>query len=251
MNCTGLPVLAAMLVTLNVGLNQASAQVVLGQIDDFQDGTVFNWNNGPGAADPVNIATGGPAGAGDRFMQISTTGSSGGAGSHMVVYNRFQWLGNYISEGIGVIEVDLKNPGPQTLPMRLGFRGGVGNGSPGYISTSALILPADNAWHHEVFPIDSAHLSNLGGADVYSNFFKNGIVEFRFLDLTTLTGLPGDLDGSTTFPNPMTLGIDNIHAIAVPEPGSLALLAVGGGVFGIIRRWRRTDRQNGLHNLGC
>jgi hypothetical protein len=242
MNTGLLRLLPFLAVVFQFGSGRLSAQVVLGQVDDFQDGTVQNWDQGPFAGGPMNIATGGPAGAGDRFMQIFTNGGSGGANSHMVVYNRAQWLGNYIGQGINAIEMDLENFGPQTLHMRLGFRGALPNFSPGYVSTFAFTLPADSAWHHATFLIDSANMTNVGAASAYSTFFANGIAEFRLLNLAALAGTPADLDGSTTFPNPMMLGIDNIHAIAVPEPSSLflSLLAIVGVAA---QRSRRRKRQ--------
>ena len=71
----------------------ASAQVVGGRVDDFQDGTTLGWTNG-GVNLPVNIATGGPNGSGDRFLQIMSDGS--GAGGHMVAFNRTRWSGTLL-----------------------------------------------------------------------------------------------------------------------------------------------------------
>ena len=73
------------------------AQVVLGQVDDFQNGTTMSWTNGF-VPDPVNVATGGPAGAGDRYLQVSS-GTFGG-GSRSIVFNQVQWIGNYAGQGV-------------------------------------------------------------------------------------------------------------------------------------------------------
>src|SRR5688572_20409255 len=40
-----------------------------GQVDDFQDGTTQGWS---GMSAPTNVATGGPDGTGDRYLQISS-----------------------------------------------------------------------------------------------------------------------------------------------------------------------------------
>ena len=68
----------------------ASAVIVVGQIDDFEDGTLMNWGGG---ANPVNIPTGGPAGANDNYLQITADRPSGTA-SRLAVFNDFQWSGD-------------------------------------------------------------------------------------------------------------------------------------------------------------
>ena len=51
--------------------------MVIGQNDDFEDGTTMSWANGvPGAL--VNINTGGPGGANDNFLQLTADASGQG-----------------------------------------------------------------------------------------------------------------------------------------------------------------------------
>ena len=89
----GLVVLAWVLVVCS-----ASA-VVVGQIDDFQDGTTANWSNGEiiGTVPVTNVPTGGPAGAGDHYIQLTSDGS--GSGGKLTAFNRDQWLGDYLAAG--------------------------------------------------------------------------------------------------------------------------------------------------------
>ena len=52
-----------------------TAQVVLNQVDDFQSGSTDNWRiGGAGNATdgPINVADGGPAGAGDNCLQYTS-----------------------------------------------------------------------------------------------------------------------------------------------------------------------------------
>src|SRR5438128_1719277 len=86
--------------------------LTLGQVDDFQDGTTDGWTTGHST--PANMATGGPSGAGDRFMQVVSTGGFG-ADSKLVVFNPSQWLGNYTGAGITGVAMYLANFGTQTL----------------------------------------------------------------------------------------------------------------------------------------
>ena len=56
---------------------------------------------------------GGPAGAGDQYMRITSNGGFG-AGSRLTVLNRTQWLGNYIAAGVTAVEMDLLAPTAST-----------------------------------------------------------------------------------------------------------------------------------------
>src|SRR5262245_1190593 len=66
--------------------------IVPPQIDDFQDGTAQNGTNGLGGPPFLaNIANGGPTGTGDRFLQVTPTGT-GRAGSKLITFNATQWV---------------------------------------------------------------------------------------------------------------------------------------------------------------
>jgi hypothetical protein len=234
------PFLAALALALAASA-PAPAQPALGQVDNFQNGTTQNWTNGGGVGAPpvVNVATGGPAGAGDAFLQFSALGG-GGSGSRLVVFNRTQWAGNFAGPGITAVELDLKNISGPTLSMRVGLKSSTGIGAPGYESTTAFSLPGDGAWHHATFLLDSAHLSPVNSPAPLDSFLTS-VAEFRILSQAgpTLT-LNGDAVAAT-------VGADNIHAFApVPEPGWLLLAVAGGGALGrtAVRahrraRWRR------------
>src|SRR3712207_4557029 len=58
-----------------------SKAVTLGQVDTFQDGSTMNWQEGGNSPNPpTNVASGGPAGAGDRYLENDSSGGFG-AGS--------------------------------------------------------------------------------------------------------------------------------------------------------------------------
>ena len=80
-------------------LNQAKA-ISTGQTDTFQNGTLSNWLTG--GTQPTNVATGGPLGSGDGFMELTADGS--GSNSRLTVLNRTQWTGNYIAAGVNEID---------------------------------------------------------------------------------------------------------------------------------------------------
>src|SRR5688572_16184035 len=64
-------------------------------IDTFEDGTTQGWFvPGPHPVPPANIASGGPNGAGDNYLQVTALGGDG-AGSRLSVQNISQWTGSF------------------------------------------------------------------------------------------------------------------------------------------------------------
>lgn len=197
----------------------AQAQVILGQKDTFQDGTLQNWTNGFTATDPFNIASGGPNGAGDRFLQVSS-GSFGG-GLRSIVFNDVQWIGNYLGAGVTRVEMDLKNFTASVLSMRYALRDSPGPSfTPGYVSTVAFNLPADGQWHHATFLLDAANLTPINSPAPLSSFLS-AVGDARLLH-SAIPSLLGDA-GNTQW------GVDNItaSAAAVPEPTTWLLIITG------------------------
>jgi len=217
------------LVFLSIASETVWAQpIVLGQKDDFQNGTLQNWTNGFGAPDPVNEPNGGPAGAADRFLHDSSQGGIG-AGSRLVVFNISQWTGDYLSAGVTQIEMDLKNLTSTTLDMRWALRASSGGSFvPGYVSSSPVVLPNDGLWHHAVFLLDDAHLTPVNSPAPLSTFLAS-VGEARILHSVT-PSLTGDV-GVFSF------GVDNILAAAgaaVPEPAVWILLGLAASCAGAV-----------------
>src|SRR5262245_31977559 len=86
--CAWLVLAAVLLLTPAVG-----SAVVIGQIDDFEDGTTQDWGSGSSNPNgPANVADDGPAGAGDNFLQLTANGA--GSGGKLVAFCTEQWAGN-------------------------------------------------------------------------------------------------------------------------------------------------------------
>src|SRR5688500_13899819 len=84
---------------LAVGLSLPSAgpaQITPNQVDTFTAG-VSGWAMGQAGA--VSIMMGGPGGANDPYLNVTSTGSVGPLGK-LTIFNRTQWLGNYNTAGI-------------------------------------------------------------------------------------------------------------------------------------------------------
>jgi hypothetical protein len=202
--------------------------------DTFEDGTTMGWGV-PGVSPnpPTNIATGGPAGAGDNFLQLVANGS-GGPGGRLSVLNSLQWTGDYLAAGIAGIAMDVNNFGPADLVLRLLLEDFEGMGPPENLALTVLdvVVPANSGWMSVFFDLSPAHLT----VDTF------GTVVGALSDVDTLRifhnpnpAFPGP--GVGIPPVTVTLGIDNIAAVQaqVPEPASILLLS-GGFVAALMRR---------------
>lgn len=187
-----------------------------GQVDNFQDGSNQGWDSGlANPSPPVNIATGGPAGAADRYLQATASGVHG-PGGKLVVIAGPAWGGNYLQAGVDHLAMDLANFGSTELSLRL-FLGG----APGLtaLSLDAVTLPAGSGWVHVSFDLSPAALQGAG-ADVLA-----GVTQLRLFH-GAQPAFPGeDIVAS--------LGIDNVTAL--PEPPATVLLAAGLALLA----WRR------------
>jgi hypothetical protein len=200
---------------LIVGPRFAVGAIMLGQIDDFQEGTTQNWNGAPPS--PLNISTGGPAGSGDRFLEVES-GSFGG-GPRLLTFNDTQWTGDFVTAGVDEVAMDLKNLGSASLSIRIALQqSSAGSGSPGYVSTTAFSLAADGNWHHATFLIDAADLTGLNGAGSLSAFLTS-INDIRLFSSTSPALIGDAISGQ--------FGVDNIQALGVPEPSGIVAAALG------------------------
>ena len=234
-------IVAAVALASGLAVPVASA-LTIGQIDTFQsDNGGWFAGGGPfGQVPPVppqRIATGGPTGANDAFLQVTASGGAG-PGSRLVAMNASQWAGDYLAGGFATIEMDLINFGPSDLSIRLLFED-PGAGAPENIAitNSVASLTAGGGWAHFVFQIDVAAFTPLLG-DVSD--LLAGTTLIRIVHAAT-AAFPGE-------PITGTLGIDNISAgfvprpgpfpNAVPEPASTGLVLVALALFAVVRRRR-------------
>ncbi len=202
----------------------AARAIAVGQMDTFQDGTSQGWQTGLG---PIpNVASGGPAGAGDRYIQYSSSGSAG-ANSRMVIFNAAQWLGDYVGAGVTRVEMDLNNFSTPTLSIRLAFFLDAGTG---YVTTTPFALSGNSGWQHAGFDLVAGNFTAIGSPGDFNALLSNFSGQLRILS----SGSPS-LIGDTVA---ATVGYDNIQA--VPEPGSLAL--AGGALLLLVGCCRRVRR---------
>jgi hypothetical protein len=98
-------------ITAQLGVDNITAPVKSlpavgsGQTDNFEDGTTQNWVVGLLGAvppfPPANVPTGGPTGAGDNYLLLTSIFSAFlEPGNRLAVINLSQWTGNYLSAAV-------------------------------------------------------------------------------------------------------------------------------------------------------
>jgi hypothetical protein len=205
------------------GLHAGAASAVsVGTIDTFQDGSTAGWSTGSFSPNqPANVGSGGPAGAGDKYLLLTSTGGLG-AGSKLVAFSGPQWGGNYLGAGVTSIQMMVNNLGSTDLSLRLYFESA--NSSP-VSSTDAVSVHAGSGWTSVTFSALPGALS-AGAANVLGS-----VTQFRLYH-SVLAGTPSG--GASIVAQ---LGIDNVTA--VPEPSEwIAMLAGLLVVAGACRKAR-------------
>lgn len=199
-------------------LVSSAAAATIGQIDTFQNGTTQGWIAGGGPlmqnppVPPFVQLSGGPAGANDAFLVV-TSGGGNGPGSRLTTYNIFgQWADNYLTNGVSGIAMDLINLGPTTLTIRLEFENPFA-GADFAVTSTGITLAAGSGWTHAVIPITASQLAPVEGT-------VNGA-----LGNTTVLRILHAPGATEAVPIVGVLGVDNIAAVTVPEPATAGTAA--------------------------
>ena len=209
---------SGLLTGLLVAAAGPAAAVQLGQVDDFSGPALDGWSSGaPHPAPPTAMGTGGPAGTGDSFLQLTSLGG-GGPGSRMVAFFGPQWTGDYGAAQVTALRMDANNFGATDLVLRLALSASTDSA----VTTDGVLLRAGSGWTSIRFALLPGSLT---GDDVLG-----AVSGMRLLHATTPSFVGAPVAAS--------LGIDNVTA--VPEPGA-ALLLCGGLVMlmGTLRRRQR------------
>lgn len=215
---------------------RAGAQIAAGHVDTFQDGTTQNWRinllglGPPPPATLPSVQVGGQGGAGDLYLQLHSSGNLGPGGRLTVVNFNGQWMGNYLAAGVTGIALDANNTGSTDLHLRLLFEDPI-FAPPLDVAASAIpiVLPAGSGWQHLVFPlVGPGGLATLQG-NLNTLLGNTTAIRIFHLDAGSPPADRGD-------PIAATLGVDNITALAAPEPSGLALLGTGAAAALVLRR---------------
>ena len=205
------------LLTLLAGAPAGAISV--GQVDTFSTGTLLSW---VGGSAPTNVATGGPGGVGDRYLQIRASGGNLGTD------NSAQWAGDYLSAGVTSLRFELQNQGANPVALRVTV---LGTGAlTAYTSVDEFVLAPGSGWVSAEFALTDAALVRTRGADSLAQTLA-GVSKLLLRHDPDPLSPPGEQNPVTA-----TLGIDNITA--VPEPGTALLVATGLAAIAVRRRPR-------------
>jgi hypothetical protein len=208
------------LMAVLVGTRPACA-ISLGEVDHFSadlEGWKTGVQAGPGAV--VRVAGGGPAGAGDAFLQVTVNPASTGI-LKMVVFNQAQWQGDFIAAGVTAVSMDVKFEGPDAMHLRLAFGTNdapIGGGD-WFVSNDAIIVPSGGGWTNIQFPISSMALGDYSGGEANYNDAMSNVATMRLLHVMSLSPF-GDIVNTEA---PTVVSVDNITALGgvAPIPGDL------------------------------
>ncbi|WP_339752172.1 T9SS type A sorting domain-containing protein [uncultured Winogradskyella sp.] len=187
----------------------AYSQVVLNQVDNFEDGTTQNWGESGVSAAPVeNVATDGPDGVDDNYLRDYTTGISGGSGSRLIIRNiGNQWSGNFTIAGVESVSLDVRALN-RDVNVRISITGPGGK----FSSSANILVTAGNGWNQITIPISAADMSSVSdgndggpaGTDIAATLAA--VSEFRILSSSS-PSWRGEITDAE-------LHMDNITALA-------------------------------------
>ena len=194
------------------------SQVNPGQIDDFENGTTENWTDAGSSVPPVNISTGGPAGANDNYLSDPSLGG-GGPGSKMVMFNDQQWAGNYSGNNIIAIRFQARAL-TNTLNLRIAFDGAGGR----ICTTNAVIIPAGSPWTNYEIPIFETDFTLVSGGSNIAQTLAD-VTDMRILSNSNPAWQGESIAATLEIDNieaATTLGIDEASLISsfemIPNP---------------------------------
>ncbi len=198
------------------------------QWDNFQDGTTQGWGSGAQNPNPPMVMPdGGPGGNGDAYLHVMSNGGIG-AGGKLITFNTLQWAGNYISAGVTVVSMYMKNFSNENLSMRIVVQGPGGS----FWSVNAIMLLPQSDWQIVQFSLLPTDLT--GGSDL--NATLSGVTQFRILH-SVAGSSAGDIIAAD-------LGIDNITAAENPLPVELVSFTANQKGTIIVLNWVTASEIN-------
>lgn len=201
---------------------EVSGELVVGRIDDFEDGTLQGWSGG---AQHENIPGGGPTGATDGYLELTRPTPTEPYPFHIGTKNSTTWAGDYVAAGIKAVEMDVNVVSVSFGPNNLSFRIVLFGPGGAFSSREPVPVVTGGGWQRIKFGLTRSELVHLFAAG--SGYPDPG------LDIDNLTDTLRHVDilliRHDSAPSPSipgthpehvlaTIGIDNITAVRGPAP---------------------------------
>ena len=173
-----------------------AADVPVGQVDDFQSGSMTNWTGGA----ILSLADGGPAGPGDRYLRVASDPNDA---NHLGVQAKEAWAGNYVANRILAITMDVRNLGTEAINLRM-LTTGAGCR---WASIEPVILPVGGGWQRVIFGLSAVDMVRVEYTGTLAANLSN-------INRIVFHHDPGDATGHGGSPelNGGVMGIDNVTA---------------------------------------
>lgn len=148
-----------------------SQDIAIGQTSDFSTGTQGWKHQISNPNDPVQVANGGPNGAGDAYLNVTNSTMTGSAGSKFAFINDdADWTGDYTAAGIIAITCDVQNLGTEPLYLRVALNKSFPNWA---ASTNPIVIAPNTTWTSIVFPINSSDLTVSQGGSTLADILAD------------------------------------------------------------------------------
>lgn len=222
--------------------NMGYAQVMSGQMDDFQNGTVQGWiigNGNPSGFGTSVVSNAGPNGMGDYALDYSSTGG-GGISSRMVVFNQtLKWQGNYLQQDIELIRFDVKAE-VNNLNLKIAFQRGTNDNFTRIATIDPIVVDAGTGWTSveiplaiDNFEIVDNYLGNYSISEVLENVSVMRILSSTsslWLGESIAANMQLDNITATTSLSTNTFKTNNVFEI-LPNPASSKMtIALNEGI---------------------
>ena len=168
-----------------------TGQVVINQVDDFNDGTVQGWVTGR-LNDTIITNQ-------NNQLQVRAIGGTGAFGK-LLVFNETTWTGDYLGQGITFIKLKFQqtlDPFSNGLRMRLAIGDNRAPGPPNapvgtwFVSTTPVVITTFSGEVEAVFSIKESDLTRAQGSASYESVLGN-VAALRITNATSRFNPRGD-----------------------------------------------------------
>lgn len=228
--------------------SSVSAAITFNSVDEFETDTE-GWREGNASPNPPTW-TGNPGWNGEAGYLISLSDGAGSGGRQQLWTSDSDWTGNYLSptEGPAIAGVsywaDNRSGSATDLALRVAF-----DGPGGWFVSDAIVLedqiPGTNEWTRHEFDFASSNflwVGGSGGTQVFDDTLSD-VTRFQLLHSVAFPTFAANGDVLRGESIVSDLRLDGFRAVAVPEPGSLAVVSLLG--MGACLRRRRLCKKEG------
>lgn len=207
------------------------AAISLSTFNNFEDATTQGWiiGNATATNGPQNIATGGPTGVDDNYLQNQSDGV--GTDGKFVFFNTTtDWTGNWTAAGVTYITFMVNNTGSTILKLRIAIDGTGGR----WCSTLPITVNPSSGWIPISIPVSAGDFSSAGGGDITTTL--SNVTTMRILSNASVSYVGENIVGQA--------GFDNIAADNAALP--VELISFEGNILksSIILNWLTATELN-------